>query len=331
MDNTTLQALSEKSFSKKTLIAALLLTGKDRQELFRIARNARAKAFPEGKVEMRSVIEISNICRQRCNFCAISSIPRKARYTLQPDTILKIADHLHNRNRRVLSLQSGENATPGFIDMVSGCVSGIKDRYPELVVILSLGNLPKKHYKKLKKAGADRYIIKFETSNPGLYSKIKPRDSLKKRVKCIETLIDLGFKVGSGNIVGLPGQSLDDLADDLLFIKNMRLSMISATAFIPGEGSVFRNEPRADIGLVLNYMALLRILYPSMIIPSTSSLDKYRENGLLAGLMAGANCVTVHDGTPKALETLFPIYSVKRISPNEQYIKEVVYKAGLKI
>ena len=183
MLNTTLKAVSSGNFTKNTLSKALLLSGKEQQSLFELARSARAKFFPDAKVETRSVIELSNICRQRCNFCAIGSAGSKTRYTLPIDTILKITAHIYRKKRRVLLLQSGESASQAYIDVIVKCVSEIKNKFNDLTVILCMGNLLDRQYSMLKHAGADRYILKFETSNPALYKIIKPRDSLKKRVK----------------------------------------------------------------------------------------------------------------------------------------------------
>jgi len=185
-------------------------------------------------------------------------------------------------------------------------------------------------YKQLRNAGADRYILKFETSNPALYRKIKPGDSLKKRIRCLEQLISIGFEAGSGNIVGLPGQSLDDIAGDLLFMRSFKLRMASCSVFFPGEGSNYRDEGTGDIDIALNFMALTRIMYPHVLIPSTSSLERVKKGAQYLGLMAGANAVTVHDGTPLKLKKNFPIYSVRRFTPGERFIKEIVKKARLR-
>jgi biotin synthase len=181
----------------------------------------------------------------------------------------------------------------------------------------------------LKGSGADRYILKFETSNPELYKRIKPNDSLEKRVACIEGLIDLGFETGSGDIVGLPNQTLEDLIKDLFFISNFDLTMVSSSVFIPGEDSNYRDENPGNLDLTLNFMALMRIMYPWMLIPTTSSLERTKKGSQFLGLMSGANSVTIHDGTPEELKEYFPIYSINRFTPNEKYIRDIVLQANL--
>ena len=242
---------------------------------------------------------------------------------------MKIIEHIYQKNRRVFLFQSGENRSQRYIDFVCKCVSNIKQKFKDIKIILCLGNLTYNQYRQLRDSGVDRYILKFESSNPVLYKQIKPDDCLEERVRCIRQLNELDFEVGSGNIIGLPNQALDDIVNDLVFIRNFKLTMVSSSVFIPGEDSNYRDKPMGDLDITLNYMALMRIIYPQMLIPSTSSMEKAREGGQYLGLMAGANTVTIHDGTPPELKRYFPIYSVERFTPDEKYIKEIVKKAKL--
>jgi biotin synthase len=328
-NNSVLQSLIKRDFAKDILYKALLFRGKEKEQLFKLAREKRSEYFPSRKADVRSVIEISNICQKNCNFCNINSYSLKRRYLINSKKIMKIIEYIYQKNRRVFLFQSGENRSKRYIDSVCKCVSNIKQKFRDVVIILCLGNLSYTQYRQLKDSGADRYILKFETSNPVLYKQIKPDDSLEERVRCLRGLIDLDFEVGSGNIIGLPNQSLDDIVNDLFFIGNFKLTMASSSVFIPGENSNYWNKPMGDLDTTLNYMALMRIMYPQMLIPSTSSLEKARNGGQCLGLMAGANAVTIHDGTPIELKRYFPIYSVERFTPDEKHIKEIVEKASL--
>jgi biotin synthase len=327
-----LESLKKRRFTKKILLEALCLRGADQDKLFRLARFSRDQYFPEKTVEIRSVIEISNVCRERCSFCNMNLGSKIPRYTASPDLSASIVDHLYRtKQRRVFLLQSGENPSRAFVDNVAECVSTIKTEHSDAVVILCLGNLSDAQYKQLLDAGTDRYIIKFETSNPRLYKRIKPSDTLAKRIKCLRSLARLGFEVGSGNIVGLPGQTINDLINDLLFLGKLPLSMMSTSVFIPGEKSRYRDNPPGDMDTTLNFMALTRIMYPHAIIPSTSSLETGSRGGQHIGLMAGANALTVHDGTPVKLKDRFPIYSVHRFNPDYRFIRSISRRTSLRL
>lgn len=330
MQNELLAELEKGKFTGKNLAAALLLRGAAQRELFGLARRARARAFPSGGVEVRSVIEVSNVCRQRCLFCNINRLPSARKYLLDRAELLRIARHLYRKKRRALLLQSGENGSVAYVRLVAGCVKEIKKEFPGLTVILSMGSLSLPQYKLLRRAGADRYILKFETSNSALYGKIKPGDSLSDRLRRIKCLTDLGFETGSGNMIGLPGQKLKDIVNDLLLAGKLKLAMASSSVFVPGEGSAYSGRPMGDLDLTLNYMALLRIMRPGLLIPTTSALEKAGRDGQFRGLLAGANTVTVHDGTPPGAKKHFPIYSLERFTPDEKHIRAIVKRAKLR-
>ncbi len=308
---------------------ALLSRGEEQDHLFASARERREERFPARNVEVRSVIEISNVCRQSCRYCGMNRRSKRKRYTITRDELLSIVSNIYSKGRRVILLQSGENDSRKYIDFVSGCVEAVKHRFSDLTIVLCMGNLKHAQYRQLRESGADRYILKFETSSPGLYEKIKPGDSLQERIDCLNDLLELHYQVGTGNMIGLPDQTLQDLVDDLLFMSRFQLSMMSSTVFIPGEDSDYRENPPGDVDTVLNFMALMRIMNPGVLIPATSSLEKGRTGGQYEGLAAGANAVTVHDGTPPDLKQHFPIYSAKRFTPNENHTREIVLRAGL--
>lgn len=316
--------------SEASLSEVLQFKGVEQKELFRLAREKRRLFFPDDAVEVRSVVEVSNICKQKCNYCAMNRCSDVQRYTIDKEELFGIARHVYGRGRRVLLLQSGENDSQSYIDHLCSCIDKIKQHCRDVIIILCLGKLNRNHYRQLREAGGDRYILKFETSNPVLYQRLKPGDSLDSRSEALYRLLELGFEVGSGNIVGLPGQTLPDLVNDLLFIAKFKLSMVSCTVFIPGKNTAFQGAPAGNIDLTLNFMALIRILYPHVRMPTTSSLEKVKQGGQYLGLMAGANTVTIHDGTPAELKKNYPIYSSDRFVPNEADIKKIVAQAGMK-
>lgn len=326
-----IKKLEQCEYSNSVLSVALSLTGDSQKRLFHIAQRSRENLFPNREVQVRSVIELSNICRQKCKYCIIGADSQQTNYTLGVKEIISLMDFLYKEGRRIILLQSGENHNASFIDDVVKAVTAIKDKYQDLQIILCMGDLSQYDYQRLYDAGANHYILKFETSNPKLFSYCKPNDTLENRLKCIETLIDIGYNVGSGNIVGLPGQTIQDIVNDLMLVHRLPLAMNSTTVFIPAENSVFENEPAGSPNITLNMMALMRIMNPHRYMPTTSSLEKMIPDGQYLGLLAGANTVTIHDGTPEHLQKLFPIYSTKRILPQKEHFRDIISRAGLQV
>lgn len=324
-----LEHLCREEYPDGVLREALLARGDAQDLLFALAQERRLKFFPENRVQVRSVIEVSNVCRQKCNYCAIGGKDQRVNYTLSADVMVALMEHLIAKGRQTILLQSGENINDDFIGDVIEAVSCVKKDHPDLRIILCMGDLSREQYRGLRKAGASDYILKFEASNPKLFTYCKPNDSLENRLNCILMLHEEGFRVGSGNIVGLPTQTIDDLVADLQLAHQLPLSMNSSTIFVPAENTPFANEPAGDPNLTLNMMALLRIMNPHRLMPTTSSLEKMIPDGQYLGLLAGANTVTIHDGTPPELEKHFPIYSAKRIRPQIDHFRDILTRAGM--
>lgn len=325
-----ISSLRQNEFTDAVLTEALELTGKAQHQLFELAQQARHVAFPDDEVQVRSVIEISNVCRQKCRYCAIGGKEQKFNYTLDSNAISLLMEYLYNKGRRNILLQSGENVNDAFINDVVKAIDSVKQHHDDLRIILCMGDLSESQYQRLFNAGATDYILKFEASNRNLFSYCKPNDTLENRLECINQLHKIGYRIGSGNIVGLPKQTLNDLVTDLQLIHELPLSMNSATIFIPAENSAFANEPAGNPIHTLNMMALMRIMNPNRLMPTTSSLEKMIPDGQYLGLQAGANTVTIHDGTPEELQQFFPIYSAKRIRPQIEHFKDILERANLK-
>lgn len=317
-----------KSLNKEKIKEFLMLRGNNQEKLILTAKELRNKGKFQNKAELRSVIELSNICSQSCRYCSMGTNGKDI-YVLSKDEILNKMKKLASLGRRTFLLQSGESHSKHFIDDISFCCEEILKLHSDIKIILCMGNLSKNEYKQLKNAGASRYILKFETSNATHHKFCRPSDSIENRLTCIENLIEIGFQTGSGNIVGLPGQTLDNLYEDLVLMDRLDLAMVSATKFISNEYSEFKNYPDGDIDLTLNFLAILRILKPDCLIPSTSSLETNSSNGQLRGLLAGCNTVTIHDGTPKEFEKKYSIYSEKRYTPEEEFCINIIKQAGM--
>ncbi|MBD3426733.1 MAG: AMP-binding protein [Candidatus Omnitrophica bacterium] len=312
---------------KKDIIRALKARGGEQKALFEKARKVRDDHFGK-RVEVRSVIEYSNLCQQACNFCGMNVKSRVKRYVLADEAVLKRVKRLYRDGRKVIMFQTGECQAEDYFNKLFRLLKKIKRLYHDITLIGCFGNLSDEQYKMLKSIGIERYILKFETSSPLLYRKIKPSDTLSNRLSHLEKLKKMGFQVSSGNIVGLPGQSIESIADDLLLLRELDIPMGSTSAFIPNELSSYAGEKAGELDLALNFTAILRIMCPEMLIPTTSSLESLVKKGQLRGLKAGANTVTVHDGTPRDEENRFVIYKLGRYIPKHSLL-EVVKKAGL--
>lgn len=328
--NYVVAALRQEDYSDQVLYDALQLKDNEQMEMFQLAQQRRLEHFPDNRAQARSVIEISNVCRQKCRYCAIGGKDQTKNYTLSAEQIEMLVDYLYNKGRRVVLLQSGENLNETFINDTILAISHIKKKHEDLRIILCMGDLSKEQYQALYDAGASDYILKFETSNEKLFAYCKPNDTLEHRLSCVKNLCEIGYRVGSGNIVGLPAQTLDDLIEDLKLIHKLPLGMNSATIFIPAENSDFAHEPAGDPIHTLNMMALMRIMNPHRLMPTTSSLEKLIPDGQYLGLLAGANTVTIHDGTPEELQQYFPIYSSKRIRPQIDHFMDILGRANMK-
>ncbi|GEM_PF-1795449 len=307
---------------------ALLARGASQEQLFAQARKVRDDIF-QRRVEVRSVLEYTNICQQACRYCGMHRDSNVRRFVLDNDESLKRVQYIYHKGRRVLMVQTGEFDSQSYFKKLFMLLKEVKIRYRDLTVICSLGNLSEDKYKKLRDIGIERYLLKFETSDPKLYKSIKPTDTLKDRLHHIKMLKKLGFHVSSGNIVGLPGQKLTSLVNDLLLLRDLDIPMGGTSVFIPNDMSDYSHFPAGDIDVALNFTAILRIICPAMLIPTTTSLELLRKDGQYWGLMAGANLVTMHDCTPRDEQDKFVIYKKDRYKPKD-ILLEIIEKAGLK-
>lgn len=309
-----------------------LLRGADDSGLFASARRAREEIYGH-EVYLRGIVEFSNICRKRCTYCGLrapnENVPR---YRLTPQDIVRAAAQAPQLGMGTVVLQSGEDlhfdgATVGRL------IREIKEKLG-LAVTLSLGERTRDELAHWRDCGADRYLLKFETSNPVLHARVRPGESLEKRLACLETLQELGYEAGSGIIVGLPGQTLEDLAGDLLLLARLNLEMLSAGPFLPHPDTPLRQESPGDVPLSLRVMALMRLLSPASNMPATSALEVARPEGRFLGLQAGAN-VIMPTITPKEVRAGYCIYPGKNAPDDDvrelvETVKRTIVAAGLR-
>jgi len=179
-------------------------------------------------------------------------------------------------------------------------------------------------------AGATKFILKFEASNPILFSKMKPGVTLQNRLRHLRWLRQGGFKIGSGFIVGLPGQTIEDMAKDILLLPELKVDMASASPFIPNDQSPLGSHMSGDLNLTLNAIAVMRMVVPTALIPSVSALERLKTNGQVMGFKAGANVITVNM-TPPRYRDRYLLYDSARHVVSRDFAVRTIEKAGLQI
>jgi biotin synthase len=294
--------------TKKEIIANLKTAGAD--TLYAKADEVRKKYFGD-EVHIRGICEFSNFCKNDCLYCGLRRSNGKiTRYRMHPDEIVKLANAIAALGIKTVVLQSGDDSGFGRKEL-SGVIDRIKKDNPGIALTLSVGERPFDDYKAFKDAGADRYLLRHETANGELYRKLHPGQSLKKRMKILECLKKLNYQVGAGNIVGLPGQTLCDLADDILLMKNIDVDMAGIGPFIPQKDTPLSDSPPGSLELTLKVLALTRIVTKNAHLPVTTALATLApETGQLSGIMAGAN-VIMPDFTPESCRRNYAIYDNK--------------------
>jgi biotin synthase len=275
--------------------------------LFKEADRVRARVCGNA-VHLRGLIEFSNYCRQDCLYCGLRRSNRKLRrYRLTAKEIMAAVAIATDLKIPTVVLQSGED--PGFgIAELCRIVRAVKKT--GRAITLSAGELTVEEYRRLKDAGADRYLLKFETSDRGLYEKLRPGCAFSERLRCLETLRKLNYQVGSGGMVGLPGQSLKSIARDIGLFKELDLEMIGIGPFIPHPETPLAKSVEPCLEMVLKAIALTRITVPRSHIPATTAAATIDPYGREKALRCGGN-VVMPNITPHKYRKFYQIYPGK--------------------
>lgn len=276
--------------------------------LFERADTVRREAVGGG-VNIRAIIEFSSYCRQDCHFCGLRRGNRSARrYRMSPAEIVDAArSALTFFPFATFVLQSGEDAGYPAADLAEA-VRGIATL--GAVVTLSAGERPRQDYQLWREAGADRYLLKFETSDPDLFARLKPTTTLADRLRCLDDLRELGYQTGTGNIVGLPGQTPATLDRDLELMTSFDPEMASVSPFVPHPATPLAAATPGTADAALRFIARTRIALPLALIPATTALSVIDPRGRARALAAGANVIMV-DVTPGRFRDGYDIYPGK--------------------
>ena len=285
------------------------------EELFAEARRVRDEVYGR-RVFMRGLIEITNHCKNNCLYCGIRRDARVQRYRLTQEQILACCQEGHRLGFRTFVLQGGED---GWYtdDMLCGIVEEIKRRFPDCAVTLSMGERGRDSFRRLREAGADRYLLRHETADREHYGRLHPAEmSFDHRMQCLQDLRDLGFQVGAGFMVGSPHQTLETLKKDLQFIETFRPEMVGIGPFIPAAGTPFEHMPAGSVELTIRLLAIIRILHPHVLLPATSALGTMHPQGRERAVNAGAN-VVMPNLSPQDTRALYAIYNNKLSTGSE--------------
>ena len=270
----------------------LLDAGRDSDAyLFEKARVRQAETFGNA-VYLRGLIEFTNVCRNDCFYCGIRRSNRSCeRYRLTEEEILSCCEQGYALGFRTFVLQGGEDMAFSDAD-ICRIVAGIKARWPDCAVTLSVGERSRASYQAWFDAGADRYLLRHETADTAHYAKLHPPElSLENRIRCLHDLKDIGYQVGAGMMLGAPYQTTDNLVTDLLFLKELQPDMIGVGPFIPHKDTPFRNEPAGTLEQTLRMLGVLRLMFPEVLLPATTALGTIDPQGREKGILAGANVV----------------------------------------
>lgn len=292
------------SLTKKEIVA-LLSDDANEQELFKRADDVRRKNVGD-EIHLRGLIEFSNICRNNCLYCGIRRDNKKVcRYRLSEEELIKTARQGADMGFKTIVMQSGEDMY-FTAERLCRIISAIKKF--DVAITLSIGERSYDEYKAFREAGADRYLMRIETTDKELYHRLDPQMSWQHRYECLLMIKELGYELGSGIMVGLPGQTLESIANDLLFLQDLEIDMAGIGPFIPHPDTPLAGESGGSLSLALRTMAVMRIMLPDINIPATTAMESLHPNGRIMALQAGANVVmpNITEEEYRSFYTLYP-------------------------
>lgn len=290
---------------EKAEIEYLLQSAATEENLAKAADEVRQAYVGDG-VHLRGLIEFSNICRQDCMYCGLRRDNHKIeRYRLTAEEIVSLAQKAKGYGYQTVVLQSGEDLY-FTAERLAGIIRRIK--VMDLAVTLSVGERSFEEYALWREAGADRYLLRIETTDKALYEALDPGMGYDNRVRCLRDLRALGYEVGTGTLVGLPGQSIASIAGDILFYQQLDADMVGIGPLIPNPDTPLGGAEKGDFHLTRRMVSLLRLLLPEANIPATTAMETMVPHGRELILASGANVVmpNVTEGDSRRKYALYP-------------------------
>jgi biotin synthase len=321
----TSDIVCKKGLSKEGLVQLLSLKDEDEQQLFSLSSTMKKEKMG-CKVYLRGLIELSNICEKDCYYCGIRrSNNNTHRYSISHNEVVQAVKSAYEKGYGSVAIQSGEISSKAFIDKIDEILKDSKRATNgEIGITLSCGEQSEETYRRWFESGADRYLLRIETSSEELYKKLHPEDGMhiySRRLKALEAIRTTGYQVGTGVMIGLPFQTKEMLADDLLFMKQLDIDMCGMGPYIEHTRTplfAFHDQllPLPErLALSLKMVSLLRILMPDINIAATTALQAIQRDGRERAIAAGAN-VIMPNITPKQYRDDYFLYENKPVSAN---------------
>lgn len=300
LDNASLKALVTQCATDDGVLQLL------RDNAVRTAR----EQFGRG-IYIRGLIELSSYCRCDCLYCGLRRSNRLAeRYRLTHDEVMECCKEGYRLGFRTFVLQGGEDGTHTD-KWLTELVSTMRREYPDVAITLSLGERGEESFRRLYEAGANRYLLRHEAANAQLYESLHPAGrGLQHRLDCLEALKRIGYQTGMGMMIGVKGQTIDHIVEDLQLIARMQPEMVGIGPFLPHRATPLGNEPAGDLRLVLATVAIVRLMLPKALLPSTTALATLSPMGRLEGVLSGAN-VVMPNLSPSDIRAKYAIYENK--------------------
>ena len=296
------------------------------QQAFHARAAATRDAVFGRQVFIRGVVEVSNYCRQNCHYCAMRRDNHElTRYRLTADDVASRIIHHRPRSITDIDIQAGEDPV-AIREVVLPLIHELR-QCTDLGITLCLGTLTPRQYDELREAGGDYYVLKIETGNARHYRLLEGPGTLAKRVDAIRYLARTSWKVSSGLIIGLPGQTEEHILQSLQLLAELPLAGSSVSPFVAGEQTPLEDEPNGSIESTLDCVAWMRLAAPHWIIPAVSAMKLVSENGYVRAFQAGANLATINL-TPRAVRADYPIYTRDRVIMDEERVLSAIEQAG---
>jgi biotin synthase len=296
------------------------------QEVFHARAAAARDAVFGRQVFVRGVVEVSNFCRQNCHYCAMRRDNHQlTRYRLAVDEVVDQIIHHRPASVTDIDIQAGEDPV-AVRDVILPLVRELR-RHTDLGITLCLGTLTSRQYDELREAGGEYYVLKIETGNAKYYRLLEAPGTLIKRIEAIRYLARTGWKVSSGLIVGLPGQTEEHILQSLQLLPELPLAGCSVSPFVAGGQTPLEGQPNGAIELTLDCVAWMRLASPHWIIPAVSAMKLVSDNGYVRAFRAGANLATINL-TPRAVRDDYPIYKRDRVIMDEERVLSAIDQAG---